>query len=154
MTYAHTLGPAGLPFELLGLLDFLTSTGLPEKQAISLLSQALELPLPASRQELKLNGLSPEALSLEIQKGVRSCSTPLLAGIELVEIAGVAHLNRSQIEQDVRAVIAAKPAGIALSWDLLHIPLERLEWVRKTWLVDHFSISRERNIHGDTWEKQ
>ena len=49
MSYAHTLGPAGIPFELLALADWLVEhTGLDEQAALKLLSQASELGLSAA----------------------------------------------------------------------------------------------------------
>ena len=53
----------------------------------------------------------------------------MMAGIELVEIAGVAELDEAQIRADLAAVRAAGADGLVLSWDLWAIPLERLELV-------------------------
>jgi hypothetical protein len=64
--------------------------------------------------------------------GVRT----LLAGIELVELAGVTSLNAEQIAADLRAFQEAGADGLALSWDLWHIPPERLELVRTVWFGD------------------
>jgi hypothetical protein len=135
MTYAHTLGPAGLPFEIRGLMDFLTDeAGMAQSEAMGTISRSLKLPLPANRQKLEREGLNPQALSLEIQKGVRSTTHPVLAGMELVEIAGVAVLNNEQIKQDNLAARSAGAAGLAISWDLWHIPIERLQLISKIWL--------------------
>ena len=138
MSYAHTLGPAGLPFELLGLYDELTrGAGLDESAALACLGQATGLPLPATRQELELQGLSPQALESELRRGVAAtatvaCTAPALAGFELVEIAGVAQLNPAQISTGLAAVRRAGVAGLSISWDLRHIPLDRLEQVKKS----------------------
>ncbi len=136
MSYAHTLGPAGLPFELLGLYDELTlGAGLSEAEALDCLSRAVSLPLPATRQGLAGQGLSPQALENEVRRGVAASPAPLLAGFELVEIEGVAQLNPAQISTDLAAIRRANPAGLAISWDLRHIPLERLEQVRREYLL-------------------
>ena len=132
MSYAHTLGPAGLPFEFLGLYTELTrGAGLDETEALACLSRAARLPLPATRQGLEQQGLSPQALENELRRGVAACATPVLAGFELVEIAGVACLNPAQISADLAAIRRSGAAGLSISWDLRHIPLERLEHVRK-----------------------
>ncbi|MDP2991240.1 MAG: hypothetical protein Q8O57_11835 [Kiritimatiellota bacterium] len=132
MSYAHTLGPAGLPFELLGLYDELTrGAGLSEAEALDRLSRAASLPLPTTRRGLERQGLSPQALESELRRGVAASSAPVLAGVELVEIAGVARLSPRQITRDLAAIRRANPAGLAISWDLRHIPLERLELVRR-----------------------
>jgi len=135
MSYAHTLGPAGLPFELLGLYDELNrGAGLGEAEALECLSRAASLPLPATRRGLERQGLSPQALESEVRRGVAASPVPVLAGVELVEIAGVARLSPRQITRDLAAIRRANPAGLAISWDLWHIPLDRLELVRREYL--------------------
>jgi hypothetical protein len=54
-----------------------------------------------------------------------------LAGLELVEIPGVSELKIGQIRQDWQAVLQAGVEGVVLSWDLWHMPLERLNVVRE-----------------------
>jgi len=135
MSYAHTLGPAGIPFELLGFCDFLTHhTNLKELEALDFIKEAISLPLPATRKELESKGLSSQALSIEVSRGVESGLVPILAGIELVEIAGVANLMDAQLEEDLAALKAAKVGGLAISWDLWHIPVERLSLVKRIYL--------------------
>jgi hypothetical protein len=51
-------------------------------------------------------------------------------GIELVDIPGVSHLNPVQIKSDLQTLHTAEVEGLVLSWDLWHIPLERLERVK------------------------
>ena len=134
MCYAHTLGPAGLPFELLGLLDTLIAAGLSEQEALRPLAQAVGLPLPATRQELAQVGLSPAALAMEAGRGAQAARCNVLAGIELVEIAGVTRLSRPQIQADLTALRGARLAGLSISWDLWRIELDLLELVRQAYL--------------------
>jgi hypothetical protein len=135
MTYAHTLAPAGLPFELSGLLHYLLSTThLTEEQAFSYMRESTRLPLPLSINTLEKDGLSALALEEEVKRGVDASSAPILAGIELVDLEGVTHLNHDQIREDLTAVKRAGSAGLAISWDLLHIPLNRLALVGKVYL--------------------
>jgi hypothetical protein len=131
MSYGHTLGPAGLPFELLGIADWLCSQrSVGEAEALEWLSLATRLPLPFTRAALRANGLASEALAAEVRRGRDTGVGTLLAGIELVEIEGVTRLNQAQIAADLDAFRAAGADGLVLSWDLWHIPLERLELVR------------------------
>jgi hypothetical protein len=137
MTYAHTLGPAGIPFELSGLFHYLTSTTyLNEGEALDFIGQAIELPLPSGLRALEKDGLSSLALEKEVRVGVEACSVPTLAGMELVELEGVTSLKPEQIRSDLIAVKKSGAAGLALSWDLLHISLERLDQVRQVYLED------------------
>ena len=134
MVYGHTLGPAGLPFELLALADWLVGRGwASEPQALVWLGEALHLPLPSTRAALLEQGLSPEALAAEVRRARAAGVGVLLAGIELVDVAGVTRLHSQQIAADLRAFRDAGAGGLVLSWDLWHIPLERLDLVRQEW---------------------
>lgn len=135
MVYAHTLGPAGLPYELSGFLRYLNdSTKLNEEQSLDLISQSIGLPLPTNRVSLMYDGLSSLALEREVKHGIELCSAPLLAGVELVELEEVTKLSPYQIKADLAAVKQTKPAGLAISWDLIHIPQDRLGMVRQVYL--------------------
>ena len=124
-----------LPFELLGLADWLvTRCGLAEQAALQTLAAACDLPLPADRALLRSRGLGAPALVKEVQRAAEMGITPLLFGIELVELPGVAELQESQISADLSALRAANPNGLALSWDLHFITDERLRLVRDRWL--------------------
>jgi hypothetical protein len=134
MCYAHTFGPAGLPFEILGFLDFLIGEAeQTEQDAISLLSAFLGIPLPSSCGELIGSGLTPQSLSLEIKKGIVSAKIPILAGLELVEIPGVAELNDEHILTDHQAAKSIGADGLSISWDLWNIPDNRLELISALW---------------------
>jgi hypothetical protein len=140
MTYAHTFAPAGIPFELSGLVHHLTSKGvINERQVLGMIGKTIHLPLPTSLRALKNDGLSTMALEKEVRFGVETCSTPVLAGMELVELEGVTNLNPDQIRSDLIGLIESRSAGLALSWDLLHIPLERLDLVRQVYLDNELS---------------
>jgi hypothetical protein len=93
----------------------------------------MRLPLPLSRGALEQDGLSPSALESEVRRGVEACTVPVLAGLELVDVQGVTHLTPHQIEADLAGVKRAGVAGLAISWDLWHIPLDRLDLVRRAY---------------------
>jgi hypothetical protein len=132
MTYGHTLGPAGLPFELLGLVGWLVdSRSMGESEALGCVSHALGLPLPSSCSRLRVDGVPPEALAAEVRRARAAGVGILLPGIELVEIEGVTRLTQAGIAADLQALSAAGADGLVLSWDLWHIPPERLELVRE-----------------------
>lgn len=134
MSYGHTMGPAGLPFELLGLATWLVDRyGLAEQTALSWLSTASGLSLPDTRKSLLEKGLTPQDLEMETRRASLAGVTRLLAGIELVDLEGVTRLSESQIKADLVAHRSAGAQGLALSWDLWHIPLRRLEQVSQIW---------------------
>ncbi len=135
MSYGHTLGPAGLPFELLRLADWLVEQGwVSESDVLGWLAVATGLSLPRNRDSLRQEGLAPQALAAEVRRGRAAGVTTLLAGIELVEVEGVTNLSPRQIAADLDGFRAAGADGLVLSWDLWHIPVERLELVRTVYL--------------------
>ena len=134
MVYGHTLGPAGLPYELLNLAGWLMGRQRANgRQVLGWLSQAARLPLPAACADLRERGLAAEVLALETRRGRAAGVNRLLAGVELVEIEGVTRLDPPQIVADLEAFREAGADGLVLSWDLWHIPLERLDLVRTVW---------------------
>jgi len=127
MTYARAYGPATLPFEILGLADWLMgSGGVSELEAMACIAEGTGWLLPTSRHNVRHGGLSSSILTKELRRGRLSHTRQLLAGIELVEIPGMSELNADQIRADSEAVLAGGPDGVVLSWDLLHMPAERL----------------------------
>ncbi len=135
MSYGHVLGPAGIPFELLGLAGWLVAqSAVGEQVALQMLSALTHMSLPRSRALLRRGGISPQALAAEIHLGRGMGVSRLLAGIELVEMSGVVRVNHAQIRADLSAFLAAGADGLVLSWDLWHIPIERLDLVREVWV--------------------
>ncbi|CAG0932459.1 hypothetical protein TFLX_02599 [Thermoflexales bacterium] len=134
MTYGHAFGPAGLPYELSNLARWLIECrGCNEAATVNEVAQVAHLPLPPTLSEWRARGLSAEALSHEVRLAQAAGVKTLLAGIELVDLEGVTCLTEAQISADLRALRAAQPAGLALSWDLWRMPLDRLDLVRTIW---------------------
>ncbi len=128
MTYARAFGHAALPFELIGLVDWLVKAGgITEDSALECLARATQWTLPGSREVIRNGGLPASILTEELRRGRSGGARQLLAGIELLEIPDVSRLDRQQIRTDAEAVHAGKPDGVVLSWDLWHMPTWRLE---------------------------
>ncbi len=127
MTYARAHGPASLPFEILALADWLIAAGELEAEALKFLAAATGWPLPERREALRRGGLAPAILTEELRRGREAGVRRLFAGIELVEVPGVSELQPAQIRADAEAALAAAPDGIVFSWDLWHMPKDRLE---------------------------
>jgi hypothetical protein len=113
MTYPRVFGPAGLPFELRALSNWLkTKYGLVEAEAVEIVREASGL-------SLSTNGLDSESIAHEIQRGRAAGISNLLAGIALVEVEGIHLPTLEQIQADLIACHDAD--GLVLSWDLWHI---------------------------------
>ena len=122
MTYPRVFGPAGLPFELRGLAEWLRFRyKLREKEAVQIVNEASGLSLTP-------NGLDSESIAREIRRGREAVITNLLAGLALVELEGIHTSTSEQIQSDLAACRQAD--GLVLSWDLWHIKQETLKMVR------------------------
>ena len=140
MTYTHTLAPAGLPFELLGLAGWLNNRyQFSRLQALRCLVETGGLPLTTSLSELHTRGLPPEAISTEIELGHALGVHRLLVGAALVDLPGINSASADQHAADLAACSAAGADGLVLSWDLWHIARERLEQVAN--IFSHAKIS-------------
>ncbi len=114
MTYPRVFGPAGLPFELNALAEWLGGRhNVRDTEAAEVVGRASGLPVSG-------NGLDSESVAHEIQRGRNSSITNLLAGIALVEVEGIHAPTLEQIQADLAACQDAD--GLVLSWDLWHIP--------------------------------
>ncbi|HKY52859.1 MAG TPA: hypothetical protein VJM08_01080, partial [Anaerolineales bacterium] len=83
MTYPRVFGPAGLPFELNALSNWLkTRFNIDETEVNKIVSESSNL-------AFSKDGLDSETIVHEIQRGRNASITNLLAGIALVEVVGV-----------------------------------------------------------------
>lgn len=135
MNYIHAWGPASLPYELSNLAAWLVDRNAwSESETLEFLTILTGLPLPPALSDFQKVGFSAPVLVEEIRRGRRQGIRQLLTGVELVEIPGVAELSQAQIFSDLSSAYQAGADGLVLSWDLRHIPLERLPLVAQTWL--------------------
>ncbi len=83
-------------------------------------------PMPRSLVELREQGLPSHVLDAECYRARLGVRAPLWVGLDWVEILGVTHLTDAQVTADVASYHYAVGRAI-ISWDLWHVPLERLE---------------------------
>ncbi len=130
MTYGHTLGPSGLPFELGHLSQWLCDAlGMEEREALHHLSRTLQQPLPESISGLRLRGVTPQFIQEEVARARCAGVDCLLAGMELVQMEGVTNLSMQQIKSNLVAYGRGGADGIVFSWDLQLMPQEWLQLV-------------------------
>jgi len=127
MTYPRTYGPAGLPFELLGLLDWMDVEG--KSDSCKALREICRVKIPDTRAELSQVGLQSKAISQEIALARQTGVKRLLAGLALVDLLGVNDINLEQARSDIQASLEAD--GLVLSWDLWFIPDMLLEMISR-----------------------
>jgi hypothetical protein len=131
MSYPRVFGPAGIPFELLKLAEWLTQFGENEAETLQLLYEASRLPVPTNMDEMYHGGLGSETIAQEIRNGYEMGVTTLMAGIAMVILKNVHESSSEQIETDLNASRSAD--GLVISWDLWLTPLEYLEIIRNLW---------------------
>jgi hypothetical protein len=124
MTYPRVFGPAGLPFELRALTEWLkTRYGFSERESIQLVNEASGLSFTP-------DGLDSESIAHEIQRGRAAGITRLLAGFAVVEMERVHTSTPQQIESDLSACRDAD--GLVLSWDLWHVKPQTLKTIHQS----------------------
>ena len=133
MIYVHAFGPAALPYELGQLAFWLFSEVEFQRTGVR---KPVEMPEDAAREAArKMFALlaGPESLQAEYlnARQMSPHDAVLLAGLEMVEIPAVCELTPDEIVHDLNVLRALGADGLAISWDLWHIPLERLELVRE-----------------------
>lgn len=134
MSYAHTFGVAGLPFEFIHTIKWLIQEkGFTEHEAIQLMAESTQLPFPKTIKEIREKGFSSEVLAIETRRALKSGIKNCLPGIELVDEEELTNLTTEQITADLESFRDAGANGLVLSWDLWFIPLKRLKLVRKVW---------------------
>jgi len=137
MTYLHTFAPAGLPFELNGMLEFIIKkNALTVAEANPWLSQVTRLPFPRDQQKLVKTGLPASALEIELSKAKSIVSGKLFAGIELVAVKDITHIDPIQLEKDMSVLKRTAADVIVISWDLWHMREEFLRVIERVLLHD------------------
>jgi hypothetical protein len=131
MVYPRVFGPAGLPFELLSLVKWLTNSGLAENEAMQLLAEASGLLLPVNGNDLFRHGLESAVITQEIQRGKELGITVLLAGLAMVNMGKIHTSSPEQIQTDL--VACGNADGLVISWDLWSTPLSYLDKIRNLW---------------------
>jgi hypothetical protein len=131
MVYPRVFGPAGLPFELLNLVNWLILNGYGENTAVDILAEASGLPIPTNKTSLLSGGLESRIITQEVRRGKELGVTTLLAGIAMVNMKKVHTISQEQIKSDL---IACRNAdGLVISWDLWLTPLSYLDKISNYW---------------------
>jgi hypothetical protein len=125
MTYRLARGPAGLRLEIPALIEGVAqSFGLEEAQIVEwstrhagfdqgMLSQTREKAVPFT------------FMQAEIEAAVRAMTPiPVYFGLELVSQPGIIDVTAADVVGMIEAGRAANAAGLVISWDLLHAPMD------------------------------
>ena len=129
MTYRIAQGPAGLRLEIPALIEGLARLfNLDERRALDWCArhiQAFEWDLVERTRE---EAVPLRFIEAEIEAAVRATHpVPVYFGLELVSQPGVIDVTPADVRAMVGAGRAANAAGLVISWDLMHAPMDGVE---------------------------
>ena len=127
MLYIGTNGPAGLPYELRGLLRWLDHGGVREPAAR--LAEMLGYPLPAA-EPASGGTLGIAAFRAELTTLHDLAGESAAAGIDAVKLPGIADLDDEALAEATQ-LVASSGATLVLAWDLWSMPPARLAIVAR-----------------------
>lgn len=125
MTYRLALGPAGLRLEIPALIEAAASRlGLDEARVVEWSARHAAFDKDALHETQK-SAVPISFIQSEIDAAVRALApVPVFFGLELVRQPGVIDVDRRHVIDMVKAGRAANAAGLVISWDLMHAPID------------------------------
>lgn len=129
MTYRVAKGPAGLRLEIPALVDGIARIfNIDEKEITEWAARCVT---GFSRDAIELTRAAAvplPAIIAEIRSAVQSMRpVPVLFGLELVKHQGVIDITSELVLDMVHAGRAGNAAGLMISWDLLHAPMDGIQ---------------------------
>jgi hypothetical protein len=129
MTYRIAQGPAGLRLEIPALVEGVARLfNLDEQQAVDWCAhhiQAFDWDLV---ERTRREAVPLRFIQAEIDAAVRAMHpVPVYFGLELISQPGVIDVTPADVRAMVGAGRAANAAGLVVSWDLMHAPMDGVE---------------------------
>ena len=125
MTYRLARGPAGLRLEIPALIEGVAQRfGLEEAQVVEWSARHAGFDQDMLRQTRE-EAVPFTFMQAEIEAAVRAMTpVPVYFGLELIRQPGVIDVTAADVAGMIEAGRAANAAGLVISWDLLHAPME------------------------------
>ena len=125
MTYRLARGPAGLRLEIPALIEGVAQRfGLEEAQVVEWSARHAGFDQHMLRQTRE-EAVPFTFMQAEIEAAVRAMMpVPVYFGLELIRQPGVIDVTAADVAGMIEAGRAANAAGLVISWDLLHAPME------------------------------
>jgi hypothetical protein len=125
MTYRLARGPAGLRLEIPALVEGVAKRfGLDEAQIVEWSARHAGFDQDMLRQTRE-EAVPFTFMQREIEAAVRAMTpVPVYFGLELVSQPGVIDVTPADVIGMIEAGHAANAAGLVISWDLLHAPID------------------------------
>jgi hypothetical protein len=125
MTYRLARGPAGLRLEIPALIEGVARRfGLEEARIVEWAARHTTFDNDMLR-ETRERAVPISLIQAEIDAAVRALApAPAYFGLELVRQPGVINVDPAHVHDMVKAGRAANAAGLVISWDLMHAPMD------------------------------
>ena len=125
MTYRLAQGPAGLRLEIPALIEGVASCfGLYEERIVEWSARHAAFDSDMLL-ETRQSAVPIAFIQAEIDAAVRALApVPVYFGLELIRQPGVIDVDPAHVADMVKAGRAANAAGLVISWDLMHAPMD------------------------------
>jgi hypothetical protein len=125
MTYRLAQGPAGLRLEIPALIEGVASCfGLCEERIVEWSARHAAFDSDMLL-ETRQSAVPISFIQAEIDAAVRALApVPVYFGLELIRQPGVIDVDPAHVADMVKAGRAANAAGLVISWDLMHAPID------------------------------
>ena len=129
MTYRIARGPAGLRLEIPALVEGVTRLfGVDEAQVSEWAARHVRGFDQKTLTQTRQSAVPLPLIEAEIGAAVSAMHpVPVYFGLELVSQPGVVDIRPADVRDMVRAGRAANAAGLIVSWDLMHAPIDGVE---------------------------
>jgi hypothetical protein len=126
MTYRVAKGPAGLRLEIPALAEGVARMfNIDEARISNWAARNVRTFDDSTLQQTRDSMLPLPVIKEELDAAVRTMHpVPVYFGLELVSHPGVIDIKPAQVVEMVQAGRAAKAAGLMISWDLMHAPMD------------------------------
>ena len=131
MIYCKTMGPAGLPMEILSITTILKKKNkyLKEEEILEILQDIFNIILPKSLKEIRTNGLELKNYEIELDKITQmnlSDDLNVYPGFEAVNLPPICSINENILRNYIKLSLEREHKGFILSWDIKSIPERNL----------------------------
>jgi hypothetical protein len=125
MTYRLAQGPAGLRLEIPALIEGIANQfGLDETQIVEWSARYTAFDR-GMLFETRERAVPVSFIQAEIEAAVRMLApVPVYFGLELIRQPGVIDVDPAHVVDMAKAGRAANAAGLVISWDLMHAPMD------------------------------
>ena len=129
MIYRIARGPAGLRLEIPALVEGVTRLfGVDEAQVSQWAARHVRGFDQETLTQTRQSAVPLPLIEAEIEAAVSAMHlVPVYFGLELVSQPGVVDIRPADVRNMVRAGRAANAAGLIISWDLMHAPIDGVE---------------------------